>query len=616
MRGMNSVQSVLLISLITTAVVIFIYWPVQFFDFVIIDDHTYVVKNPHVRGGLSTEGFQWAVSTLDAGFWHPLTWISHMADVELFSLNPAGHHWTSVVIHVLNAVLLFLVLRAMTRCTWPSALVSALFALHPLHVESVTWVAERKDVLSGLLWFMTMGAYGWYVKSPGTLRYALVLLLFVLGLMAKPMLVTLPFVLLLLDWWPLGRWSGAMAITDPVAKRQACLRLVAEKLPLLSIAIAAGVLAYFAENGFGAIGTAEQYPLDVRLANAAVSYGEYIWKMVWPVELSVIYYHPGMPPAWKIFASSLFLTAVSLFAVRHARRHPFLLVGWLWYLGTLVPVIGLVQIGYHAMADRYMYLPLVGLSVAVAWGAKAIVERRPELRSLTIAFLVVALLWQSWLAREQVETWKDSISLFEHAVRVTPVNPVAHNIVGMLYLTFNENDCARAVPHFQKAVEQKKDYAAPFYNLGVCAMREGSRDRALHFFQTSIGLDPAAMMPRIELGMLLMQLGKVDEAIDGFRQILRIEPDNLAAHANLGLLLNQQGKIQEADEHLREALRINPRSAEAHNNLGLVRMRQGRTEEATECFLRALELSPGHPDIERNLLSCTERTAREYGRRE
>ena len=301
-----------------------------------------------------------------------------MADVELYRLNPAGHHWTSVLIHAINTILLFLVLYVMTRCMWPSALVSAIFALHPLHVESVAWVSERKDVLSGLLWFSAMGAYAWYVKYPSGRRYALVVSAFVLGLMAKPMLVTLPFVLLLLDWWPLRRFPSAKTFVDPLGKRPAWLRLSMEKLPLLIIAIAASVATYIAEKGFGAIGTIEQYPLEVRLTNAVVSYGEYLWKTVWPLELSVMYPHQGLPPAWKIVTAVSVLIAVSWLALRQRRRYPFFLVGWFWYLCTLVPVIGLVQVGYHAMADRYMYLPLVGLSIAIAWGAKTIVERRPD----------------------------------------------------------------------------------------------------------------------------------------------------------------------------------------------------------------------------------------------
>jgi Flp pilus assembly protein TadD len=610
MHRMNSVRSVLLISLIATAAVIFVYWPVQYFEFVNIDDHIYVVGNPHVREGLSPDGVRWAFRTLDAGFWHPLTWLSHMADVELYRLNPAGHHWTSVLIHAINTILLFLVLRAMTRCTWPSALVSALFALHPLHVESVSWVSERKDVLSGLLWFAVMGAYAWYVRFPYGRRYSLVVSLFVLGLMAKPMLVTLPFVLLLLDWWPLGRFPAAKSFVDTLGKHPAWLRLSMEKLPLLIITIAAGVTTYIAEQGIGGIGTAEQYPLEVRLANAAVSYGEYIWKMVWPLELSVMYPHQGMPPSWKIVAAILFLTAVSTLAIRHARRCPFLLVGWLWYLGTLLPVIGLVQVGYHAMADRYMYLPLVGLSIAVAWGAKAVVERRPEFKSCTVVIFLVTLTWLTWLARGQVETWKDSVTLFEHAVRATRVNPVAHNTLGTLYLTINENDCERAVPHFLKAVEQKTEYAAPFYNLGVCAVRNGNREGGLSYFHKSIELEPTLTKPRNDLGMLLMQMGKRKEAKENFQQILLIEPDHAAAHANLGLIFSQEGNTREADNHLAEALRINPRSAGAHNNLGFLRMKQGRMEEAAECFQKALELSPGNRDIERNLFSCRDQIAR------
>lgn len=591
----------LVVGLLLALMTLIIYWPVQYFDFVNVDDHTYVVENLHVQRGLSPDGLRWALGTLYSGSWHPLTWLSHMLDWELYRSNAGRHHWTNVQIHLASVLVLFWVLRAMTGMLWGSALTAALFAIHPLHVESVAWVSERKDVLSGLLWFATIGAYAWYVNSPGWVRYTLVVLLFVMGLMAKPMLVTLPLVLLLLDGWPLSRVSGALTVFDPIVKGPVWMRLLVEKVPLLIIATAASVVTYFAQQGSGAIRTLDQYSVGVRAANAIVSYGTYIWKMVWPVKLAVFYPYPGMPSEWKIAMAFLFLTVVSACVVRLARRFPFLAVGWLWYLGTLVPVIGIVQVGSQSLADRYTYLPLVGLFIVAAAGSNAIVERRQKWRTPLIVFFVVLLSWHGFLAREQVETWKNSITLFEHAIRVTEVNPVAHNNLGALYLSFDGKDCQKAVPHFLKAIEQKGDYAAPHHNLGVCAVHSGSHDKAIYYFQKAAELDSRSAQPRIDLGLLLMQQGRFEAAEADFMQVLRLDPSHEVAHMNMALIFIHRDRLGDAEAHLSEALRVNPRNAEAHNNMGIVRSMQGRTDDAIVCFEKATILAPGNAVMETNL---------------
>ena len=379
-------RQTLLIGFLLATVTLILYWPVQSFDFV-YDDELYITNNRPVQGGLSLEGAKWSFTTFHAGNWHPLTWISHMADVEAHGLLAGSHHWTSVLIHAGSAVLLFFVLSIMTRSTWASTLVAALFALHPLHVESVAWISERKDVLSGLFWILTMGVYAYYVKRPTIGRYLLVLLSFVLGLLSKPMVVTLPFVLLLLDYWPLGRFAVANTAFDRWVLRSASsgqsavLRLIIEKVPLLILVVPVCVIAFLAQGSAGALQSLDKLPVLERIANAAVSYLEYIWKMFRPVDLAVLYPHSGMPPAWKIVSAVLLIASISAIAVRKARELPFLLVGWLWYLGTLVPVIGIIQVGSQSMADRYTYLPLVGLFIAVSWGMKSIVERLAEMQT-------------------------------------------------------------------------------------------------------------------------------------------------------------------------------------------------------------------------------------------
>jgi len=601
----------LLIGLLLAAVTLTLYWPVQHFEFVNFDDGLYVTGNRHVQGGLSMEGLTWAFTSFHAGNWHPLTWISHMADFEAYQLNAGGHHWTNVLIHTVSTVLLFLVLSSMTGVLWCSALVAALFAIHPLHVESVAWVSERKDVLSGFFWILTMGAYTHYAKNPSLRRYLLVLVSFGMGLLSKPMLVTLPFVLLLLDYWPLKRLAGTRTAFDPwvyaggTAGRAGLLRLIVEKVPLFIVAAAACIVTLIAQREVGALWTLEKMPFEQRIANAFVAYMEYIRKMLWPADLSVLYPHAGMPPAWKTGLAVTLIASLSYVAVRKAREMPFLLVGWLWYLGTLVPVIGIIQVGSQSMADRYTYLPLVGLFLAAAWGAKSLVEKRPLLKPVVIACVIVALAGLPIPSRVQVETWKNSVTLFEQALRMTEVNPLAHHNIGAYYL--ERNECQKAVPHFLMALEAKKDYPYALSNLGVCTSRGNDPERALRLFDKAIRIEPRFTKARIDRAIYLMRLGRLEEAGMDFLEILKMKPDHEAAHTNLGLIFVQQGKLGDAEAHLREALRVNPRNAEALNNLGLVRMKQGQADEAVASFLKARDFAPGNPVIEANLKTASDK---------
>jgi len=607
----HHLRGVLLIGLLLAAVTLILYWPVQSFDFVNFDDDIYVTDNRQVQRGLSMEGLRWAFTTFHAGNWHPLTWISHMTDVEAYGLDAGGHHRTNALIHAAAALLLYIVLRAMTGSLWGSALVAALFAIHPLHVESVAWVSERKDVLSGFFWILTMGAYTHYAKNPSLRRYLLVLVSFGMGLLSKPMLVTLPFVLLLLDYWPLKRLAGTRTAFDPwvyaggTAGRAGLLRLIVEKVPLFIVAAAACIVTLIAQREVGALWTLEKMPFEQRIANAFVAYMEYIRKMLWPADLSVLYPHAGMPPAWKTGLAVTLIASLSYVAVRKAREMPFLLVGWLWYLGTLVPVIGIIQVGSQSMADRYTYLPLVGLFLAAAWGAKSLVEKRPLLKPVVIACVIVALAGLPIPSRVQVETWKNSVTLFEQALRMTEVNPLAHHNIGAYYL--ERNECQKAVPHFLMALEAKKDYPYALSNLGVCTSRGNDPERALRLFDKAIRIEPRFTKARIDRAIYLMRLGRLEEAGMDFLEILKMKPDHEAAHTNLGLIFVQQGKLGDAEAHLREALRVNPRNAEALNNLGLVRMKQGQADEAVASFLKARDFAPGNPVIEANLKTASDK---------
>jgi protein O-mannosyl-transferase len=602
MRSRRFAQ-VLLICLLLAAVLI-LYAPVASFKFV-YDDDLYVAKNHHVQEGLTLDGLKWSFTTFHAGNWHPLTWLSHMADVEIHRFDAGGHHGTNVLIHLAGTILLFMVMSAMTGALWASALVAAFFAVHPLHVESVAWVSERKDVLSGFFWILTMGAYVHYVRSPSILRYLLVLGSFCLGLLSKPMVVTLPFVLLLLDRWPLERYSGAATVFDKRVSssatpgRSAALRLLVEKIPLILLVIPSCIVTITAQESAGALLPLEKISVGERIANAAVSYMAYLGKAVWPVDLAVFYPHAGIPPVWEIAAASLLLVSISCVAVIKAREMPFLIVGWLWYLGTMVPVIGLVQVGSQSMADRYAYIPLIGLYIAAAWGAKLLLEKHAGLKKPVTACFLIVLTGMLFLARHQVMTWSNGITLFEHAIEVTTVNPVAHNNAGVAYM--DRNDCGKAVPHFLKAIEQKNDYASAYSNLGVCAARANRAEYALQCFAQAILIDPVFTKPRIERGLLWAGLQRYDDAKEDLLQALRIDPTHDGAHTNLGMIFVQQGRLSDAEGHFIEALRLNPRRAEVFNNLAFVRNQQGRLEEAVDCLQKALALAPGHPEIEKNL---------------
>jgi Tfp pilus assembly protein PilF len=605
----NSVSKrriLIMTSLLLGLAVLTIYWPVQSFDFVNFDDDHYITGNRQVQGGLSMEAFRWSFTTFHTGNWHPLTWIAHMADFEVYGLNPGGHHWTSVLIHCAGTVLLFLVLSGMTGSIWASGLVAALFAFHPLHVESVAWVAERKDVLSGFFWILTMGAYAHYVRQPCIGRYLLVALSFVMGLLSKPMVVTLPFVLLLLDYWPLRRFAEAKTVFDKWAlrsaapNRSAVLWAVLEKIPLLILIVPSSIVTITAQRSANTFASLGDHPIEERITNALASYMDYICKTVWPVDLSVMYFHPGMPPVWKTGLAVFLLSSITYLVIRKTREMPFLLVGWLWYLGTLVPVIGIVQVGSQSMADRYTYIPLVGLFIALAWGIKGIIEKRPCLKPCRIALSVLVLSSLAFLSSSQVETWKDSVTLFEHALTVSSANPVAHNNLGAAY-DANEGSCENALPHFLKAIELRKEYADAYNNLGSCAFRKGDYEDAIRYFRRAVEADPQFVRGRINLGLMMMKKEKIDAAEEEFRQVLRIDPFQEAAHTNMAAILMNQGSFGSAESHLRETLRINPRDADAHNNIGVVLLKEGKIEDAASHFRKALIIAPGHQFAGSNL---------------
>ena len=570
-----------------------VYGSVSRADFVRFDDPDYVTQNPEVRAGLTVHGFKWALSTGHAANWHPLTWLSHMIDVQLFGVTAGPHHLMNLLLHVLNTVLLFIALRRMTGSIGRSAFVAALFAVHPLHVESVAWVSERKDVLSTFFWMLTLLAYVAFVRQPRPGRYALVFSSFALGLLAKPMVVTLPFALLLLDVWPLRRitlWREPRRLVsaDDVAT---AIRLVREKLPLLALALASSIVTVIVQRRGGAVGNLSAYPLGLRLENAIINYVAYIEKMIWPARLSAFYPYRQSVSAWMVGGAALLLIAATIAVVRRARSHPYLLVGWLWYLGTLTPVIGVIQVGLPSMADRYTYIPLIGLFIIVAWGAGDLAARWVPRRTVLPAAAVLVLAACATTARTQTETWRNSLTLWQHAVDVTSNNAYAQYNLGVVLVQAGRVD--EGIARFREALRIDPGYADVHIDMGNALSDRGATDEALAEFATVVRLRPDYADARVAYGNLLRARGRNDDAIAQYREALRLDSTFASAHNELGNALTSKGQFADAMTEYTQAVRLAPGFAEAHNNVGAALARAGKSEQAIGEFLEALRLKPG-----------------------
>jgi tetratricopeptide (TPR) repeat protein len=610
-------------ALFLVAASVAIYAPLRRADFVNYDDYHYVVENSRIATGLSAGNVAWAFTAFSAGNWHPVTWISHQADCQLYGLVAGGHHVTNLVLHAINAVLVLCVLYAMTGALWRSAFVAALFAVHPLNVESVAWVSERKNVLSTLFWLLTMWAYVGYARKPSLGRYASVALFLALGLMSKPMVVTLPCVLLLLDYWPLGRWRPGA----PDAWRQA-LALVREKLPLFALVVLACVLTVLAQKGAGAMTTLVQVPLASRVTNAVVAYVMYLVKMIWPVGLAAFYPHPGFGlAAWKVLGCFGLLLAATL-ALRRPELPAYLALGWLWYLGTLVPVIGIVQVGSQAMADRYAYVPLLGPFIAVVWGLADSTRQGRALAGAGVA-IVVAL---TVVAARQATHWHSSIDLFEHARSVTRGNYVAYTNLGLAYNKLKKWD--QAIHDFDMALKIMPDSAEAWGHRGLALAKQGKIDdaivsleralaiypksehahnnlgialrkrdprKAVEHLRKAVELDPDFTEAKVNLGAALLELGEADEARKAFAEALAQDPKSAMTHFRLGSVLLDRSDLEGARGHFETSLKLNPTHADTHNSLGVVHLRQGDLAGAMAEFQAALRIEPEHPDAHSNV---------------
>jgi tetratricopeptide (TPR) repeat protein len=607
----SGTRAFLLVCLLLTSVTVACYWPITRNNFVSIDDPDYLTGNSHVVGGLSWSGFVWAFKSTEASNWHPLTWLSHMADCELYGLNPAGHHLTNLLLHTLSSLLLFLLFNQMTGSVWRSATVAALFALHPLHVESVAWASERKDVLSGFFCIATLMSYVNYTRRPSRPKYTVTLLLFALGLMAKPMLVTLPFVLLLLDYWPLRRLSlpalhssihstlrfGIASPPEPWTASS--LRLLLEKLPFFGLALIASTVTYLVQKTGGAVSSLMVVPLPSRVANAVVAYVAYTAKTAWPSHLAVVYPHTVHLPIAGVVGAALLLVLLTAIFTLAAVRYPYLLVGWLWFLGTLVPTIGLVQVGSQSMADRYMYLPGIGLFVMLAWGVTDLLKGRPFGRFvLTLAgFGAVAVCAACTLT--QIGYWHDSEKLYRHAMEVTSDNYLAYDGLGSALA--GQGRGSEALAMCRQSVRLMPSFAQGQYNLGTVLMKQGDLEGAVEHLTLAVQIYPAFAEAHINLGQAFFRQGRLKEAEAHLAMAPALVPDYPDAQYNLGTALLKQGRTGEAIEHLSRALRLRPDSAEVHANLGVALMALGKPADGLGHLREAVRLDPANMETSCNL---------------
>jgi Flp pilus assembly protein TadD len=621
-----------LLAALLVAAVFLTYSPLWHSGFINFDDNVYITQNPAVLAGLNRAGFRWDWTTTHAANWHPLTWLSLQLDAQLYGSEPWGYHLTNVLLHLANTLLVFAFLRRMTRAAVPSACVAALFAIHPLHVESVAWIAERKDVLSAFFGLVALWAYARYAEAPSLGRYLGVALAMVLSLLAKPMMVTLPAVLLLLDYWPLLRWrphGGPGPQADPSQKPVPLRQLIVEKLPLVALAVASCIVTMWAQSRGGAVRSLAVLPLSSRLANALVSYAEYLRQMAAPVDLALLYLHPGVQLGTAMLAGA-FLTVMTAVVLLWGRRYRYLPVGWFWYLGTLVPVIGLVQVGTQARADRYTYLPLIGIFVLLVWGLTDLTRRwhllvRPKGRTIAGALVTSVFAYLILTAWTQAHYWQDSASIWAHTLDLMPDNWVAHNSMGTALLEQGDGETAEA--HFREAVRLEPNAPQPRANLGAMMLEQGNMEEAEAQLRAALENDPQEPQRYAGLGAALTKLGRFPEAETVFRKALRLAPDDSQIRANLGIALMQQGKsaeateqwrsigldskagqarsnigvyllslgkLNEAESQLREALQVDPRLVKAHFNLGLVLLARHDAGRSLACFQRAVMLEPNN----------------------
>jgi tetratricopeptide (TPR) repeat protein len=597
--------------------------------FINFDDPSYITENNYIKSGINLESVKWAFTRSYAANWHPLTWFSHMLDWQLFGANAAGHHFVSLLLHIGSAILLFLFLSKTTGSLWRSAFVAALFALHPLRVESVAWASERKDVLSMFLGLSSIYAYAYYIESSKLSRYFIALILFALSLMAKPMLVTLPFVLLLLDYWPLGRWQKALQpgllpvsndsglvkkkgkqlrvdsgkekkISLSLMSRAKIIRsLLWEKGPFIFLSTVSSILTIWAQSKWGAVASLGKLPLIDRIWNAIISYVAYLGKTFWPADFAVLYPLENSFQMWQIFGALLLLLGISVTTIFFIKKAPFLFVGWSWYLGTLIPVIGLMQVGMQSMADRYTYFPSIGIAIILTWGFAYLVPKAKLRKIILLPAVVIILAVLTFLTWQQCGYWKNSISLFTHVVQATKDNYLAHDSLGAALAAVGKKE--EAIAHYREAIDINPFYPEAYSNMGVVLAVQGRNEEAIAHYLAAININPNYGDAFYNLANLYVKQRKIEEAIDNYRQAIKINPDHVDAHCNLADVFVKQNKLDQAIFHFREAVRIAPSSFSALNNLGVNLEKQLKHDEAIYYYRKAMLIEPQYPGIYFNL---------------
>ncbi|MGP8153664.1 MAG: tetratricopeptide repeat protein [Smithella sp.] len=564
-----SIFVVLILIILTLGV----YWSVQNYEFINLDDFMYITQNSHVQSGITLDGFRWAFSTKYFGLWNPLTWLSFMLDYQFFRFNAGGYHWTNVIIHVFNTVLLFFLFRNLTGTVWRSAFVAALFAIHPINVESVAWIAERKNVLSTFFWMLTMLFYVWYARQPNWKRYLPVFISFALGLMSKPMLVTLPFVLLLLDYWPLNRTAintqneTEIQVTLKAGKEKLSF-LILEKIPLFILsAISICVMFYLPQSASTpqAKRIIDSFFLQ-RINNVIFSYAMYLKKLFWPTDLYIPYLYFNIP-AWQIFLSAIILIIITIIACKYFKKYPYLPVGWFWYLGTLVPVIGIIKIGEHTMADRYAYVAFIGLFIMIAWGTEQISSKKTFLKKLFICLSILAIALLAIVTYNQIKIWNNTVSLFQYTLKKDMKNYVAYVAMGQEMADHDENE--KALYFYDTALKLSPRIYLAYVNKSVILLKTGRHHEARKIAEKAIQLDPFSFNAYYLMGLSYLEDNNLDECIAYSLKTIAIKHDYAEAYNLLGVALLRKGKIQECVLQFDKALQINPNYKDAQKNLRL-----------------------------------------------